>query len=102
MLKKALIKSLNAVNKGTMNQYGNFVVGISKKNKREVSISDATSFLKSLLDDYQRYVDYGKKAKEKENQRPSGRPNYYDEEVKNYALRIKQSLEKIDNYTYGW
>ena len=92
----------DAVNKGTMNQYGNFVVGISTKNKREVSISDATSFLKSLLDDYQRYVDYGKKAQEPENQRPSGRPSYYDEEVKNYALRIKQSLEKIDNYTYGW
>ena len=92
----------DAVNKGAMNQYGNFVVGISKKNKREVSVSDATNFLKNLLDDYQRFIDYNRQSKEQYGDTDRAENNYYSEEAKSYALRIKQKLDQIDNYTYGW
>ena len=92
----------DAVNKGAMNQYGNFVVGISKKNKREVSVNDATNFLKNLLDDYQRFIDYNRQSKEQYGNTDRAENNYYSEEAKSYALRIKQKLDQIDNYTYGW
>jgi hypothetical protein len=85
-----------------MNQYGNFVVGISKKNKREVTMSDATNFLKNLIDDYQRFIDYNKRSEEEYGDTDRASDNYYTREAKNYALRIKQKVAQIDNFTYGW
>ena len=85
-----------------MNQYGNFIVGISKKNKREVTMSDATNFLKNLIDDYQRFIDYNRQSKEEYGDTDRALDNYYNREAKNYALRIKQKVAQIDNFTYGW
>ena len=101
-LEKITKQITDAVNKGAMTKYGNFIVGISKKNKREVTVQDATNFMKNLLDDYQRFIDYNRQAKDNYAGTDREDDNYYTTEAKNYALRIKKNLEKIDNYTYGW
>ena len=65
-------------------------------------MSDATNFLKNLIDDYQRFIDYNRQSKEEYCDTDRALDNYYNREAKNYALRIKQKVAQIDNFTYGW
>ncbi len=90
----------DALNKGEMDQYGNFVIGKSPRG-RDVSIKDGASAIRTMLDDYQRYKDYERQAEEarKEGREDGG---YYGREVKAYAKRITDYAKKVKDKNYGW
>ena len=52
----------DALNKGEMDQYGNFVIGQNARG-RTVSIKDGANAIRNMLDDYQRYKDYERQDK---------------------------------------
>lgn len=88
-----------AVGSMTTGKYSEIVVGNDPKG-REVKASDAANFMKSILDDFERYVRYGKDA---EDATKGGyRSSYYEEEQKNYALSLKQKIQKANNMDYAW
>jgi len=90
----------DALQKGEMDQYGNFVIGKSPKG-RPVSIKDGANAIKNMLDDYQRYKDYERQAKEaKERGRDDG--GYYGKEVKAYAKRLTDYAKKVKDKNYAW
>ena len=89
----------DALNKGEMDQYGNFVIGKSPRG-RSVSIKDGASAIRTMLDDYQRYKDYERQDKEA---KADGREdNYYAREVKAYAKRITDYAKLVKAKNYGW
>jgi hypothetical protein len=83
----------------TTGKYDNIIVGQDPKG-REVKASDAANFLRQVLDDYERFIQYSKQAKEAEAE--GQRSNYYGEEAKNYALSLKQKAIKAKNMDYAW
>jgi hypothetical protein len=83
----------------TTGKYDSIIVGQDPKG-REVKASDAANFIRQVLDDYERYIQYSKQAKEAESQ--GGRSNYYSEEAKQYALSLKQKAIKAKNMDYAW
>ena len=89
----------DALDKGEMDQYGNFVIGKSPRG-RDVSIKDGASAIRNMLDDYQRYKDYERQDKEA---RADGREdNYYAREVKAYAKRLTDYAKKVKDKNYAW
>ena len=89
----------DALNKGEMDQYGNFVIGTNPRG-RSVSIKDGASAIRTMLDDYQRYKDYERQDKEA---KADGREdNYYAREVKAYAKRITDYAKKVKDKNYAW
>lgn len=88
-----------AVGSMTTGKYSEIIVGTDPKG-REVKASDAANFMKSILDDFERYVRYGKDAADAQN--GGYRPSYYEEEQKNYALALKQKIQKANNMDYAW
>jgi hypothetical protein len=83
----------------TTGKYDNIIVGQDPKG-REVKASDAANFLRQVLDDYERFIQYSKQAKEAEAE--GSRSNYYGEEAKQYALSLKQKAIKAKNMDYAW
>ena len=83
----------------TTGKYDSIIVGQDPKG-REVKASDAANFIRQVLDDYERYIQYAKQAKEAESE--GSRSNYYGEEAKQYALSLKQKAIKAKNMDYAW
>ena len=83
----------------TTGKYDSIIVGQDPKG-REVKASDAANFIRQVLDDYERYIQYAKQAKEAES--GGSRSNYYSEEAKQYALSLKQKAIKAKNMDYAW
>lgn len=83
----------------TTGKYDSIIVGQDPKG-REVKASDAANFIRQVLDDYERYIQYAKQAKEAESE--GSRSNYYSEEAKQYALSLKQKAIKAKNMDYAW
>lgn len=83
----------------TTGKYDNIIVGQDPKG-REIKASDAANFLRQVLDDYERYIQYAKQAKAAEAD--GSRSNYYGEEAKQYALSLKQKAIKAKNMDYAW
>jgi hypothetical protein len=89
----------DALDKGEMDQFGNFVIGKSPRG-RSVSIKDGAGAIRNMLDDYQRYKDYERQDKEA---REEGREdNYYAREKKAYAKRLQDFSKKVKDKNYGW
>ena len=89
----------DALNKGEMDQYGNFVIGQNARG-RTVSIKDGANAIRNMLDDYQRYKDYERQDKESA---ADGRiDNYYAREVKGYAKRLQDFAKKVKDKNYSW
>lgn len=89
----------DALNAGTMDQYGNFVIGKNTRG-RDVKIEDGANAIRNMLNDYQRYKDYERQNKEAA---ADGREdNYYAREVKNYAKRLTDYAKKVKDKNYGW
>ena len=89
----------DALDKGEMDQFGNFVIGKSPRG-RSVSIKDGAGAIRNMLDDYQRYKDYERQDKEA---KAEGREdNYYAREVKAYAKRLTDYAKKVKDKNYGW
>lgn len=88
-----------AVGNMTTGKYTEIVVGTDPKG-REVKASDAANFLRKVLDDFDRYVRAGKDA---EDATKGGyRDSYYIEQQKEYALALKQKIQKANNMDYAW
>ncbi len=89
----------DALDKGEMDKYGNFVIGTSPRG-RSVSLKDGAGAIRNMLDDYQRYKDYERQDKEA---KAEGREdNYYAREVKAYAKRLTDYAKKVKDKNYGW
>ena len=89
----------DALKKGEMDQYGNFVIGKSPRGQ-SVGIKDGANAIRNMLDDYQRYKDYERQDKEA---RAEGREdNYYGREVKAYAKRLTDAAKKVKDKNYAW
>ena len=89
----------DALNKGEMDQYGNFVIGKNPKG-RSVSIKDGANAIKNMLDDYQRYKDYERQMQDAEAE--GRKDTYYHGEIKNYAKRLQDFSKKVKDKNYGW
>ena len=90
----------DAFKKKEMNQYGYLVVGKDPRG-RDVTARDVTSFVSSLMDDWQRYSEYHANAKKEEEQGRGG-SSYYKKEAKSYALSIKKRLNKFAKMDIAW
>lgn len=88
-----------AVGNMTTGKYTEIVVGQDPKG-REVKASDAANFLRKVLDDFDRYVRAGKDAEEAKTN--GFRGEYYLEQQKEYALSLKQKIQKANNMDYAW
>jgi len=89
----------DALNKGEMDQYGNFVIGKNPKG-RSVSIKDGANAIRNMLDDYQRYKDYERQMQDAEAE--GRKDTYYHGEIKNYAKRLQDFSKKVKDKNYGW
>ena len=87
----------DALDKGEMDQYGNFIIGKNPKG-RPVGIKDGANYIKNILDEYQRYKDYERQAKDDER----GEEGYYARELKTYAKSIQDKAKKVRDKNYGW
>ena len=83
----------------TTGEYDNIIVGQNPRG-REVKASDAANFLRQVLDDYERYIQYTKQASQAAD--GGNRSNYYSEEANQYALSLKQKAVKAKNMDYAW
>ena len=89
----------DALVKGEKGEYGNIIVGTSKKG-REVKLVDASSHMRNILDDFESYVRYtNDDAKEKEAGYDG---SYYSREIKRYAKSITDRIKQIENFNYVW
>ncbi len=87
-----------------MNQYGYLIVGKDPRG-RDVTARDITSFITSLMDDWQRYSENhanAKKEEERDKGSRYGSASYYQKEAKSYALAIKQRLNKFAKMDIAW
>ena len=87
----------DALAKGEMDQYGNFIIGKNPRG-RAVGIKDGANYIKNILDEYQRYKDYERQAKDDER----GEEGYYARELKTYAKSIQDKAKKVRDKNYGW
>jgi len=87
----------DALEKGEMDQYGNFQIGLNPKG-RPVSVKDGAQYIQKILDEYQRYKDYERQAKDDER----GEEGYYAKELKSYAKSIQDKARLVRDKNYGW
>ena len=85
----------DAISSGAKTRYGEILIGTDPKG-REIKMSDASSIMRNLLDDFGRYVDYTNKSAEE------GSSRYYEAESKQYAKSVSDRLRKIKNKDYAW
>ena len=60
-----------------------------------------SNHMSSILDDYSRYCDYVQQEEESDKRYGSSE-SWYQREVKNYAKRIKDGVNKIESFDYAW
>lgn len=89
----------DALDKGEMDQYGNFVIGQNARG-RTVSIKDGANAIRTMLDDYERYKSYERQVKDAEEE--GRKDTYYHGEIKNYAKRIQDFSKKVKDKNYSW
>jgi ribosomal protein L22 len=89
-----LIKT--AVKAKKIGQYGDIIAGTDPRG-REVKLSDVSSWLTRIMDDYARFTSAEENSKKDEY---SG--GYYEREVKSYALSIKERVAKFEKLDIAW
>ena len=85
---------------GEKTRYNEIKIGQSAKGK-EVKLRDASNHMSNILDDYSRYCDYVRQEEESEA-RYGDKESWYDREIKNYALSLKEKIGKIEGFDYAW
>ena len=90
----------DGLSKGEKTKYGEISIGTNRKGNH-VKMKDASNHMSSILDDYSRYVDYVQQDAESEKRFGSSE-SWYQREVKNYAKRIKDGVNKIESFDYAW
>lgn len=88
----------DGIRKGERDQYNNIIIGYMK-NGRVIKLSDAQHEMKSLLNDYERYVD---NIASHEKAGSTSSSSYYLEQSKQYAKSITDRVKKIKDMNYGW
>ena len=90
----------DGLSKGEKTKYGEISIGTNRKGNH-VKMKDASNHMSSILDDYSRYCDYVQQEEESEKRYGSSE-SWYQREVKNYAKRIKDGVNKIESFDYAW
>ena len=93
-------KVSDAIANMTTGKYNNIIVGTSPKG-REVSAQDAANFLRQMLDTFERYVGSAAAA-EKWKKEYGKEDSWYGDDVKKYALELKNMIQKAANTDYSW
>ena len=86
----------NAVKAKQLGQYGDIIAGTDPRG-REVKLSDVSSWLTRIMDDYARFTSAEENSKK--NEFGGG---YYEREVKQYALSIKERVAKFEKLDIAW
>jgi len=86
----------NAVKAKKIGQYGDIIAGTDPRG-REVKLSDVSSWLTRIMDDYARFTSAEENSKK--NEFGGG---YYEREVKQYALSIKERVAKFEKMDIAW
>jgi hypothetical protein len=74
--------------------YGEISFGKGKRGN-DIRMSDISNWMTNLMSDYERYVRASNDVKD-------GGSSYYEKEKKNYALSIKDKIEKFKKNDIGW
>ena len=90
----------DGLSKGEKTKYGEISIGTNKKGNH-VKMKDASNHMSNILDDYSRYCDYVQQEEESDKRYGSSE-SWYQREVKNYAKRIKDGVNKIESFDYAW
>ena len=90
----------DGLSKGEKTKYGEISIGTNRKGNH-VKMKDASNHMSSILDDYSRYCDYVQQEEESDKRYGSSE-SWYQREVKNYAKRIKDGVNKIESFDYAW
>jgi len=80
-------------------QYGDIIVGQDPRG-REIKITDVTNFMNNLLSDYTSYARYVDEISKLSGDKSGN--SYYDREIKQKALYIKEKLAKLDKLNLAW
>ena len=80
-------------------QYGDIKVGQDPRG-REIKITDVTNFMNNLLSDYTSYARYVDEISKLSGDKSGN--SYYDREIKQKALYIKEKLAKLDKLNLAW
>jgi hypothetical protein len=86
----------NAIKEKKMGQYGDIIAGTDPRG-REVKLSDVSSWLRNIMDDYARFTSAEENSKKDDY---SG--SYYERELKQYALSIKERVAKFEKMDIAW
>ena len=89
----------NGLAKGERGRYGDIIIGRNTKGS-EVRLRDASNHMSSILDDYNRYVDYiAQDEADREREYSTG---YYEKQSKEYAKSVNDRVKKIKSFDYAW
>jgi hypothetical protein len=86
----------NAIKEKKMGQYGDIIAGTDPRD-REVKLSDVANWLRNIMDDYARFTTAEENSKKDDY---SG--SYYERELKQYALSIKERVAKFEKMDIAW
>lgn len=88
-----------AVGNMTTGRYNNIILGQDPRGK-EVTASDAANFMRNMLDNFERYIQYSKQDAEAKAAGSSS--SWYAEDAKKYALELKKQIQKAKDMNYAW
>jgi hypothetical protein len=86
----------NAIKEKKMGRYGDIIAGTDPRD-REVKLSDVANWLRNIMDDYARFTSAEENSKKDDY---SG--SYYERELKQYALSIKERVAKFEKMDIAW
>lgn len=77
-----------------VSKYGEAIIGMDPRG-RTVSLRDASNHMSNILSDYADYVKYS-------IEKHSSVSNYYEEQMKRSAMKVKERINKIPTMDYVW
>ncbi len=81
-------------------RYGEFIVGTNAKGS-EAKLSDVAYHMRSILDEYQRYV--GVAAQQEASIAKYGEAeSWYKKELEQQAVKLKEKLDQVNSFSYVW
>ena len=90
----------NGLTKGEKGRYGDIIIGLDPSG-REAKLRDASAHMSNILDDYSRYCD-AVRSEEETKERYGSAESWYGKNIKEYALSIKNRVDKIESFSYVW
>lgn len=81
-------------------RYGEFIVGTNAKGS-EAKLSDVAYHMRSILDEYQRYVGVAAQQ-EASIARYGEAESWYKKELEQQAVKLKEKLDQVNSFSYVW